>query len=118
MAMCQMAITPPKARAARVAETADDAANLAQMDKQEHRAPPRHKVYKGGKVSFHNESSVVDCIVRNVSEGGSRLGFPSHFACPRFVVIRTSGGGAYNYGVRQVARKVLGRQFPGGYPRT
>ena len=30
-----------------VAETGDDTANLAQMDKQEHRAHPRYKVYTG-----------------------------------------------------------------------
>ena len=96
-----------------VAEVADDAANLAQMDKQEHRAHPRFKVYKGGKVSFNNETSVIDCVVRNLSEGGARLQFPSHFDCPRFVVLRISGGNAYNCEVRQFANNVMGVKFLG-----
>ena len=98
-----------------VAETADDAANLAQMDKQEHRAHPRFKVYKGGKLSFNNESSIVDCVVRNLSEGGARLQFPSHFDCPRFVVLRISGGKAYNCEVRQFANNIMGVKFLGDY---
>ena len=96
-----------------VAETADDAANLAQMDKQEHRSHARFKVYKGGKISFHNETSVVDCVVRNLSEGGARLQFQSHFDCPRFVVLRISGGGAYNCEVRQFANNIMGVKFLG-----
>ncbi len=98
-----------------VAEVADDAANLAQMDKQEHRAHSRFKVYKGGKVSFNNESSIVDCIVRNLSEGGARLQFESHFDCPRFVVLRISGGKAYNCEVRQFANNIMGVKFLGDY---
>ncbi len=94
-----------------VAEVAHDAANLAQMDKQEHRARPRFKGYKGGKVSFNNESSIVDCIVRNLSEGGARLEFQSHFDCPRYVVLRISGGHAHNCEVRQFANNIMGVKF-------
>jgi len=96
-----------------VAEVADDAANLVQMDKREHRAHPRFKVYKGGKVSFNNETSVIDCVVRNLSEGGARLEFPSHFDCPRFVVLRISGSEAYNCEVRQFANNIMGVKFLG-----
>lgn len=96
-----------------VAEAADDAANLVQMDKQEHRSHPRFKVYKGGKISFNNETSIVDCVVRNLSEGGARLQFPSHFDCPRFVVLRISGGNAYNCEVRQFANNIMGVKFLG-----
>ena len=96
-----------------VAEAADDAANLVQMDKQEHRSHPRFKVYKGGKISFNNETSVIDCVVRNLSEGGARLQFPSHFDCPRFVVLRISGGNAYNCEVRQFANNIMGVKFLG-----
>ncbi len=96
-----------------VAEVPHDAANLAQMDKQEHRAQPRFKVYKGGKISFNNNSSIVDCIVRNISEGGARLEFPSYFDCPRFIVLRISGGEAYNCEVRQFANNIMGVKFLG-----
>ncbi len=101
-----------------VAEAADDAANLAQMDKQEHRAHPRFKVYKGGKISFNNESSIVDCIVRNISEGGARLEFQSHIDCPRFIVLRISGGEAYNCELRQFANNIMGVKFLGDYVKA
>ena len=101
-----------------VAEVAHDAANLAQMDKQEHRAHPRFKVYKGGKISFNNEASIVDCVVRNLSEGGARLEFPLHFDCPRFVVLRISGGKAYNCEVRQFANNIMGVKFLGKHAKA
>ena len=96
-----------------VAETGDDTANLSRMDKHEHRAQPRFKVYKGGKISFNNDSSVIDCIVRNLSEGGARLQFQSHFDCPCFVVLRISGGKAYNCEVRQFANTIMGVKILG-----
>ena len=69
--------------------------------------------YKGGKVSFNKEASVVDCIVRDESEGGARLQFESHFDCPRFIILRISGGQAIICEVRQFAHNIMGVMFLG-----
>ena len=53
--------------------------------------------------------------MRNLSGGGARLQFPSHFDCPRFVVLRISGGKAYNCEVRQFANNIMGVKFLGDY---
>jgi hypothetical protein len=45
----------------------------------------RHKVLKAGQISFNRGFSVLECTVRNLSEGGAMLefaslvGIPSHF---------------------------------------
>ncbi len=96
-----------------VAETGADTANLDQMDWNEQRAHPRHKVYKAGKISFNNESSIVDCIVRDQSEGGARLEFQTQFNCPRFIILRISDGEANICEVRQFANNVMGVKFLG-----
>ncbi len=101
-----------------VAVAKGDTPPIAEMGKQEHRAHPRHKIYKGGKISFNNESSVVDCIVRNQSFGGARLEFQSHFDCPRFIVLRISGGPVYNCEVRQFANTIMGVKYLGKYIRA
>ncbi len=96
-----------------VAETGDDTANLAQMEKTELRAHPRLKCYKGGKISFNNESSIVDCVVRDQSEGGARLEFQEHFDCPRFIILRISDGEAIICEVRSFAHNIMGIKFLG-----
>ncbi len=101
-----------------VAKTGNDTANLAQIDKKDQRTHMRHKVYKGGKVSFNNDSSMVDCIVRDLSEGGARLEFQSHFDCPRFVILRISDGDAYNCEVCQFANNIMGVKFLGEFIST
>jgi len=68
---------------------------------------------KGGKISFNNESSIVDCIVRDQSEGGARLEFQEHFDCPRFIILRISDGEAIICEVRQFAHNIMGVKFLG-----
>ena len=51
---------------------------------QERRASIRHRTLKQAKVVLH-DSSTIDCIIRNISEGGAHLDFtdpvplPDHF---------------------------------------
>jgi len=40
---------------------------------EEHRKRPRHRALKGGKIIFNRRLSVVDCIVRNLSDEGASL---------------------------------------------
>ena len=49
---------------------------------QEHRAQPRHRTLKAGKVVFNHRFSVVDCTIRNLSAGGACLRVPSTVGIP------------------------------------
>ena len=35
--------------------------------------PMRRRVFNGAKVIFHNGASVIDCIVRDMSEHGAKI---------------------------------------------
>ena len=96
-----------------VADADDEGSKLGQMDKSGQRAHPRHKTYKSGKLFFDNDLSVVDCIVRDQSEGGARLQFEFHFDCPRLVKLRISDRETYNCEVRQFANTIMGVMFLG-----
>jgi hypothetical protein len=51
----------------------------------ERRGIPRHRVLKGGKISFHQLGTSTDCTVRNLSDAGaclivaSPVGIPNEF---------------------------------------
>ena len=77
----------------------------------EQRKHRRRRVFKGGKVSFNNGSSVVDCVVRDLSEDGARLEFESYFDCPHLVRLHITGGEVYDCEVRWFANKVMGVRF-------
>lgn len=36
----------------------------------------RGRTYLGGQIAFNNRWCTIDCLVRNVSQGGARLEFP------------------------------------------
>jgi hypothetical protein len=40
---------------------------------EERRASPRQRRFNGAKIVFNNNSSVIDCIVRDLSAHGARL---------------------------------------------
>ena len=42
---------------------------------QDRRQSDRRKTYFGGQVIFHRRQSTLDCIVRNLGDGGARLSF-------------------------------------------
>lgn len=83
----------------------------AQMGKAEDRIYARHKAFKGAKLCFNNDMSVIDCTVRDISKGGARLQFASHFDCPRFVTLRFGDGSVYDCEVRRFANMVMGVKF-------
>jgi hypothetical protein len=43
----------------------------------ERRQHPRQRVLKGGLVLFNNDSSSVDCVVRDLTQAGARLALES-----------------------------------------
>ena len=48
----------------------------------EHRAQPRHRTLKAGKIVFNHRFSVVDCTIRNLSVAGACLQVPSTVGIP------------------------------------
>ena len=58
----------------------------------ENRASRRNKVLKKGRIIYNNGHSVVDCLVRNLSEFGAGLEVPEGFACPQTFQLDIPGG--------------------------
>ena len=50
---------------------------------QERRSFPRGRTYLGGQVAFNDRCSVMDCIVRNMSQNGAKVAIESTAAVPR-----------------------------------
>jgi hypothetical protein len=48
----------------------------------DHRDTRRQRVLKDGKVVFNNNSSVVDCAIRDMSETGARISCAHQAAVP------------------------------------
>ena len=48
----------------------------------EHRTHARHRTLKAGKIVFNHKSSVVDCTIRNMSDGGALLQLTSTLGIP------------------------------------
>ena len=94
-----------------VAVAKGDAPKPAQLGKAEDRVHARHKVFKGAKLCFNHDRSIIECTVRDVSENGARLQFEAHFDCPRFVVLRFSDGAIYDSEVRRFANNIMGVKF-------
>ena len=60
---------------------------------QEHRINPRHRTLKGGKISYANETCVVDCVIRNLSPTGASLVVPMTVGIPSsFTLVDAHGG--------------------------
>jgi hypothetical protein len=49
---------------------------------KDRRALVRHRTFIQGRIYFNNGMSSVDCIVRDLTEGGSRLEVPETVALP------------------------------------
>ncbi len=48
----------------------------------EHRIAARRRALKGAQIIFNDGASVIDCIVRDVSETGAKLKIPSPLGVP------------------------------------
>jgi PAS domain S-box-containing protein len=87
------------------------ARSAAEQGRDDHRSDPRHRVFKGAKLSFNNDGSLMDCVVRDISDSGAKLMFENYFDCPRLVRLRISDGRAYDCEVRWFANKIMGVNF-------
>lgn len=48
----------------------------------EHRTHARLRTLRSGKIVFNHKSSVLDCTIRNMSDGGACLQVPSTVGIP------------------------------------
>ena len=60
----------------------------------ERRASPHQRRLNGAKIVFNNNSSVIDCIVRDLSPQGTRLLVVSPVGIPDRFVLRIDRNGA------------------------
>ena len=58
---------------------------------EDRRREPRHRVLKGGTLTFNNGYGALECVVRNLSAGGARLQFGDTAAVPPRFDLRVSG---------------------------
>lgn len=49
---------------------------------EDRRRERRTRTFKGGKIVFNNDHSIIDCIVKNVSAGGATLQLESTVGIP------------------------------------
>ncbi len=57
------------------------------MDGEENRNYRRGRTLKTGKVWFNENQSVMNCQVRDMSDGGARVRFDIPFECPDMVAL-------------------------------
>lgn len=57
----------------------------------ERRGHIRHKVFKGGTISFNNGYGAIECIVRNLSDDGALLTFGETTGVPNRFALRIGG---------------------------
>lgn len=58
---------------------------------EEKRKSPRVRTFKGGRLVFNDGRSTLDCVVRNISEGGAKLSFNQVAAIPDVFDITIDG---------------------------
>ena len=86
---------------------------------QERRRVVRQRSYLGGQIAFNRRLSVVDCVVRNLSEDGAKLECPPSIALPQDVDFTVDCKGLQAR-ARVIWRsdKELGLSFGDGLART
>ena len=49
---------------------------------EERRKSPRHRTFKAAEISFAGRSTAIDCVVKNMSDGGAGLDVASPIGIP------------------------------------
>ena len=61
------------------------------MREREDTRAPRRRTLKAGKIVFNQGASVIDCVVRNTSDGGAALDVPNTGGIPAEFVLMIVG---------------------------
>jgi hypothetical protein len=59
---------------------------------EERRRSVRHRTLKGGRILFDGGSSSRDCVIRDISDGGAKLCFPSVVGIPSELLLAFDDG--------------------------
>ena len=77
----------------------------------ERRRELRRRTFKGGKVIFNDRSSVISCVVRDISATGARLTFPAPQALPQRFQLQVNEMGDYDCELVRVNGTEYGVRF-------
>lgn len=88
--------------------TMPELANASSTQTIERRAHGRRRALKGATVSFNKGYDVIECVVRDQSDGGARLVFGTTDGVPNIFAIEISGGQTRTGHVRWRSRTDLG----------
>ena len=75
------------------------------------RSTHRKRTFIGGKVLFNGGGSVLDCVVKDLSDGGARLAVEGALAVPQEFNLRLSDGRVFDCTVRWRQFGSLGVRF-------
>jgi len=79
---------------------------------KEQRDLRRRRSLKGGRIVFNNGSSTIDCIIKNLSEGGARVQVENSMGIPtQFMLFLDDGGPAKSCVVKWRTTTALGVAF-------
>lgn len=81
---------------------------------EERRQNERGRTFLGGKISFNNNQSTIDCLVRNVSADGACVQVESPIGLPSHVDLRIAGEAARSSRVVWQSRNRIGLEFDVG----
>ncbi len=73
----------------------------------------RLRTLKTGKIVFNNASSVIDCVIKNLSQTGAKLKGENLALCPRNFVLKIPNGPEYECEVVWVKSAEIGVRFLG-----
>ena len=83
-----------------------------QTSSDEHnRISQRRRQLKSAKLAFNNESSVIDCVVRDISDHGAGVRCESTAHIPNNVILRVTNGSIYEAEVVWRSDTQLGLRF-------
>ena len=81
----------------------------------ERRKSVRRRTLKGGQICFNGGTSSMDCLIRDISEGGAKLCLPSVDDIPsEFMLAFDDGRPARECFEKWRSPTALGVQFPSG----
>ena len=83
-----------------------DAADVAQR-----RQTARHKTMISGKLVFNDMASMIDCIVRDLSDTGARIKLAAPAQLPPVFILRFNDGHHHRCKVRRRSALELGVEF-------
>ena len=77
------------------------------------RQQPRRRVIKGGKVIFNRGQSIIDCSIRDLSEGGAKLVFGGPTNMPHEFQLQLPDGRRFQCELRWARDGAVGVKFQG-----